>query len=169
MGNIYRPRAVAEDLTLGIVVSRFNELITEQLLSGAVDLLERHNTGEGECDYDVYYVPGSFELPAMARRLAATGRYDGVLALGALLRGDTDHYELLAAEVTKGLASVALKVDIPIAFGVVTCDTLEQALHRAGTKAGNKGADAMLGLIEMINLQPVIDDPPAADSEESKD
>ena len=163
MGNTYRPRTIAEDLTVGIVVSRFNELITEQLLSGAIDLLERHSTGDGECDYDVYYVPGSFELPAMARRLAATGRYQGVLALGALLRGDTDHYELLAAEVTKGLASVAMQTDVPIAFGVVTCDTLEQALHRAGTKAGNKGADAMLGLIEMINLQPVIDNPPAED------
>lgn len=159
MGNIYRPRTIAEDVKIGIVVSRFNELITEQLLSGAIDLLERHSTGDDACDYDVYYVPGSFELPAMARRLAATGRYDGVLALGALLRGDTDHYELLAAEVTKGLAGVALHTDVPVAFGVVTCDTLEQALHRAGTKAGNKGADAMLGLIEMINLQPVIDNP----------
>lgn len=165
MGNTYRPRTIAEDLTVGIVVSRFNELITEQLLNGAVDLLERHSTGDGECDYDVYYVPGSFELPPIARRLAATGRYHGVLALGALLRGDTDHYELLAAEVTKGLASVAMQTDVPIAFGVVTCDTLEQALHRAGTKAGNKGADAMLGLIEMINLQPVIDNPPAEDTE----
>ena len=107
----------------------------------------------------------SYWRTPMARRLAAPGRYHGVLALGALLRGDTDHYELLAAEVTKGLASVAMHTDVPIAFGVVTCDTLEQALHRAGTKAGNKGADAMLGLIEMINLQPVIDNPPAEDTD----
>ena len=94
MGNIYRPRVVAEGLNIGIVVSRFNELVTEQLLNGAIDTLERHSTGEEECDYDVYYVPGSFELPAVARRLAASGRYDGVLALGTLLHGDTDHYEL---------------------------------------------------------------------------
>jgi len=166
MGNIYRPRAVADGLTVGLVVSRFNELITEQLLNGALDLLERHSTGEDGCDYDVYYVPGSFELPAVARRLAASGRYDGVLALGALLRGDTDHYELLAAEVTKGLANVALHADVPVGYGVVTCDSLEQALHRAGTKAGNKGADAMASLIEMINLQLVIDNP--LDEEEGK-
>lgn len=160
MGNIYRPRAVAEGLNIGIAVSRFNELITEQLLNGALDLLERHSTGDEECDYDVYYVPGSFELPSAARRLAASGRYDGILALGALLRGDTDHYELLASEVTKGLANVALHTDVPVSFGVVTCDSLEQALHRAGTKAGNKGADSMESLIEMINLQLVIDNPP---------
>ena len=114
----------------------------------------------------MYYVPGSFELPAVARRLAASGRYDGILALGALIRGDTDHYELLAGEVTKGLANVALGTDIPVSFGVVTCDSLEQALHRAGTKAGNKGADAMESLIEMINLQLVIDNPP--EEEEGK-
>lgn len=160
MGNIYRPRAVADGLSIGLVVSRFNELITEQLLNGALDLLERHSSGEDGCDYDVYYVPGAFELPSVTRRLAACGRYDGVLALGALLRGDTDHYELLAAEVTKGLATVAMHADVPVSFGVVTCDSLEQALHRAGTKAGNKGADAMESLIEMINLQLVIDNPP---------
>jgi 6,7-dimethyl-8-ribityllumazine synthase len=164
MGNIYRPKAIAEDINIGIVISRFNELITEQLLDGAVDALERHSSGQGECDYDVYYVPGSFELPAAVRRLAATGRYDGVLALGALLHGDTDHYKLLAAEVTKGLAQVALSAEIPVSFGVLTCATLEQALERAGTKSGNKGADAMVSLIEMINLGAVIEEPPAADT-----
>jgi 6,7-dimethyl-8-ribityllumazine synthase len=166
MGNIYRPRVVAEGLNIGIVVSRFNELVTEQLLNGAIDALERHSTGEDECDYDVYYVPGSFELPAVARRLAASGRYDGVLALGTLLHGDTDHYELLAAEVTKGLSQVALGTDVPVGFGVLTCDTLEQALERAGSKAGNKGALAMVSLIEMINLEPVIAEPPEEPSAE---
>jgi len=166
MGNIYRPRAIAEGLNIGIVVSRFNELITEQLLNGAIDTLERHSTGDAECDYDVYYVPGSFELPAVARRLVDTGRYDGVLALGALLRGDTDHYELLASEVTKGLANVAMQVETPVSFGVVTCDSLEQALHRAGTKAGNKGAESMASLIEMINLQAVIANPVSGEEEE---
>ena len=165
MGNIYRPRVVAEGLNIGIVVGRFNELVTEQLLNGAIDALERHSSED--CDYDVYYVPGCFEIPSVARRLAATERYDGILGLGTLLRGDTDHYELLAAEVTKGLANLAMSTDTPVSFGVVTCDTLEQALHRAGTKAGNKGADSMVALLEMINLGPVIDDPtPAEDDEE---
>lgn len=155
MGNIFRAKLIAEDMRLAIVISRFNELITSQLLGGAMDALER--LAGGECDTDVYWVPGSFELPAVARRLCSSGRYDGVLALGALIRGDTDHYELLASEVTKGLAHVSLKSDIPLSFGVLTCDTLEQALHRAGTKAGNKGAEAMASLIEMVNLSTVID------------
>lgn len=167
MGNIYRPRVVAEGLNIGIVVGRFNELVTEQLLAGAIDALERHSSED--CDYDVYYVPGCFELPAVARRLAATERYDGILALGTLLRGDTDHYELLASEVTKGLANVAMQTDVPVAFGVVTCDTLEQALNRAGTKAGNKGADAMTALIESINLGPVIENPVAPDKDEDEE
>jgi 6,7-dimethyl-8-ribityllumazine synthase len=163
MGNIYRAKLIAEDLHLAIVVSRFNELITSQLLSGAIDALERLSASE--CDTDVYWVPGSFELPAAARRLCNSGRYDGVLALGALIRGDTDHYELLAAEVTKGLAQVNLKSDVPLSFGVLTCDTLEQALHRAGTKAGNKGAEAMTSLIEMVNLNVAM----AGEPEEEED
>jgi 6,7-dimethyl-8-ribityllumazine synthase len=158
MGNIYRPKAIADGLKLAIAVSRFNELLTSQLLDGALDALERHSTAD--CDYDVYWVPGSFELPGMARRLADCGRYDGVLALGALLRGDTDHYDLLAAEVTKGIAHLSLKHDTPVSFGVLTCETLDQALTRAGTKGGNKGADAMLALIEMINLIAVVNEPP---------
>ena len=165
MGNIYRPRVVAEGLNIGIVVSRFNELVTEQLLNGAIDALERHSAEE--CDFDVYYVPGCFELPSVARRLVMTDRYDGILALGTLLRGDTDHYELLAGEVTKGLANLAMTTAIPVGFGVVTCDTLEQALHRAGTKSGNKGADTMIALLEMINLGPVIETPADPDDEET--
>lgn len=166
MGNIYRAKLVAEDLRLAIVVSRFNELVTSQLLGGAMDALERLATGE--CDTDVYWVPGSFELPSVTRRLCASGRYDGVLALGALIRGDTDHYELLAGEVTKGLAQVSLKSDVPVSFGVLACDTLEQALHRAGTKAGNKGAEAMMGLIEMVNLGTAIDEELEEEPEEDK-
>jgi 6,7-dimethyl-8-ribityllumazine synthase len=158
MGNIYLPKAIVSEAKIAIVVSRFNELITSQLLQGAIDALERHS--EEDCDYDVYWVPGAFELPGMVRRLADTKRYDGVLALGALLRGDTDHYDLLASEVTKGLSQVALHTDVPVSFGVLTCDTLEQALNRAGTKGGNKGADAMLSLIEMMNLVAAVNEPP---------
>jgi 6,7-dimethyl-8-ribityllumazine synthase len=163
MGNTYRARAIGEELRLAIVVSRFNELLTSQLLEGALDALERHSSDD--CDADVYWVPGSFEIPATVRRLCDTERYHGVLALGALVRGDTDHYDLLASEVTKGLANLSLHTDVPVSFGVITCDTLEQALARAGTKAGNKGADAMLGLIEMVNLSAAIDSPPEAEEE----
>ncbi len=166
MGNIYRAKLVADDLRLAIVISRFNELVTSQLLGGAMDALERLATGE--CDTDVYWVPGSFELPGVARRLCASGRYDGVLALGALIRGDTDHYELLASEVTKGLAQISMHTDVPVSFGVLTCDTLEQALHRAGTKSGNKGAEAMMSLIEMVNLSTVIDEELEEEPEEDK-
>jgi 6,7-dimethyl-8-ribityllumazine synthase len=154
MGNVYRPRVIAEGFTIAIVASRFNELVTQQLLDGAIDALERHSAEE--CDYDVYYVPGAFELPAVVRKLADTERYDGILALGVLIRGDTDHYDMLAAEVTKGVAQTALHTDTPVSYGVLTCDTLEQALHRAGSKAGNKGAESMTSLIELINLEAVI-------------
>lgn len=157
MVKTYSARVIADELKLAIVVSRFNDLVTGQLLQGALDALDRHSVSE--CSAEVFWVPGSFELPAVAKRLAATGRFDGILALGALLRGDTDHYELLAAEVTKGLANLSMQVDFPISFGVLACDSLEQALHRAGTKAGNKGADAMLSLLEMTNLYHAIADP----------
>ena len=157
MGSIYSAKAVADGLKLAIVVSRFNELITSQLLDGALDALDRHSASE--CDVDVYWVPGSFELPATAKRLCNTKRYNGVLALGALIRGGTDHYDLLAAEVTKGMANLSMQGDVPVAFGVLTCDSLEQALERAGTKAGNKGADSMVSLIEQVNLTASIDNP----------
>jgi 6,7-dimethyl-8-ribityllumazine synthase len=164
MGNTYAAQVIAENVKLAIAVSRYNELITSQLLEGALDALERQCAGE--CDVDVFWVPGSFELPATVNRLCETDRYHGVLALGALIRGDTDHYDLLAAEVTKGLANISLHAEIPVSFGVVTCNTLEQALDRAGTKAGNKGADAMLSLIEMVNLFSVVDNPPQDEPEE---
>jgi len=163
MGKIYSGKHIAEGLKLAIVASRFNELLTNQLLEGALDALDRLDAAGSEAD--VFWVPGAFELPATARRLCSSGRYDGVLVLGALVRGDTDHYELLAAEVTKGLAQVSLKGEVPLSFGVLTCDTLEQALHRAGTKAGNKGADAMVALIEMVNLTKAIENPDAVAEE----
>ncbi len=158
MGKVFSAKVIAEGLNLAICVSRFNELITSQLLDGALDAMERHSSGE--VDADVFWVPGAFELPTVAKRLCSTGRYNGVLALGALIRGGTDHYDLLAAEVTKGLANLSMQVDTPVAFGVLTCDTLEQALERAGTKSGNKGADSMVSLLELVNLCRVIDNPP---------
>ncbi len=154
---MYSAKAVADGLKVAICASRFNELVTSQLLDGALDALDRHSAGDS--DADVFWVPGSFELPATAKRLCDTGRYDGVLALGALIRGGTDHYDLLAAEVTKGLATLGMHSSVPVSFGVLTCDTLEQALERAGTKAGNKGADSMVALIEMINLSASIENP----------
>ncbi|HES58300.1 MAG TPA: 6,7-dimethyl-8-ribityllumazine synthase [Firmicutes bacterium] len=157
MGNMYSAKAVADGLKVAVCASRFNELVVTQLLDGALDALDRHSAGES--DADVFWVPGSFELPATAKRLCDTGRYDGVLALGALIRGGTDHYDLLAAEVTKGLANLSMQSAVPVSFGVLTCDTLEQALERAGTKAGNKGADAMVSLIEMVNLSASIENP----------
>jgi 6,7-dimethyl-8-ribityllumazine synthase len=163
MVRTYTPRVLADGLNLAIVISRFNELITSQLLEGALDALERHSVAE--CNADVFWVPGSFELPCVARKVCESGRYDGIIALGALLRGDTDHYDLLAAEVTKGLANLSMKAEIPVAFGVLTCDALEQALHRAGTKSGNKGADAMISLLEMINLYGAIDQPEETEGE----
>jgi 6,7-dimethyl-8-ribityllumazine synthase len=163
MVRTYTSRVLAEGLNLAIVVSRFNELITSQLLEGALDALERHSITD--CNTDVFWVPGSFELPSVARKVCDSGRYDGVLALGALLRGDTDHYDLLAAEVTKGLANLSMKAEIPVSFGVLTCDALEQALHRAGTKSGNKGSDAMISLLEMINLFGAIDQPETTEAD----
>jgi len=154
---MYSAKAVADGLKVAVCASRFNELVVTQLLDGALDALDRHSAGES--DADVFWVPGSFELPATAKRLCDTGRYDGVLALGALIRGGTDHYDLLAAEVTKGLANLSMQSAVPVSFGVLTCDTLEQALERAGTKAGNKGADAMVSLIEMVNLSASIENP----------
>ncbi len=131
-----------------LVVSRFNELISRQLLGGATDCLERH----GAQAADVYWVAGAYELPAIAKRVAGTGRYDGVVGLGAVIRGDTPHAEYINAEVSKGLARVYFDTGVPTTFGVITADTLEQALERAGAKAGNKGWTAALSAIEMANL-----------------
>ncbi|HTS80684.1 MAG TPA: 6,7-dimethyl-8-ribityllumazine synthase [Myxococcaceae bacterium] len=133
-----------------LCVSRFNGFITEQLLRGAQDALVRH--GVPEADIDVFRVPGTFELPGLVRRVAEGGQYAGVVALGCVLRGGTPHFEYVASEVSKGIGHVALTAACAIGFGVLTCDTLEQAIDRAGVKAGNKGADAALACLEMVNL-----------------
>lgn len=147
--NVHEGSLVATGLRFAVVVSRFNSLVTEQLLTGAVDALRRH--GADDAAIDVYRCAGTFELPALLRRVAATGRYDGVLALGAVIRGGTPHFEYVAAEATKGVGVVALEASCAIAMGILTCDTLEQALERAGVKAGNKGAEAAVAAIEQAN------------------
>ena len=134
----------------GIVVSRFNEFITSKILAGAIDTLTRHG-----CDADnitCVYVPGAFELPFMAKKLAESGKYDAVICLGCVIRGQTPHFDYIASEAAKGIAQVGLSTGVPVAFGVITADTLEQAVERAGSKAGNKGTDAALGAIELVNL-----------------
>jgi len=143
------------DLTIrnarfGIIVARFNSFITESLLSGAVDTLVRH--GADEKDIRTVYVPGAFEMPLVAKRMAASKRYDAIIALGAVIRGGTPHFEYVAGECTKGLAQVGMEYNLPLAFGVLTVDSIEQAIERAGTKAGNKGAEAAMSAIEMVNL-----------------
>jgi len=141
---------LGEGLKFGIVVSRFNDFITAKLLEGAEDALLRH--GVNEDDIEVTWVPGSFEIPLVAQKLAGTKRYDAIICLGAVIRGGTPHFEYVAAEVTKGIAQVALNTGLPVVYGVLTCDTIEQAIERAGTKQGNEGARAALTAIEMANL-----------------
>ncbi len=143
-------RIDAAGLRVAIVVSRFNDFVTDALLRGALDALRRHGAREG--DIDVVRVPGTFELPAAARRVALAGRYDAVVALGAVIRGATPHFDLIAGEAAKGLAQVALEAPCALSFGVLTTDTIEQAIERAGTKMGNKGADAALAAIEQASL-----------------
>ena len=137
-------------LHFGVVVGRFNELISRQLLDGALDNLRRHDVNEA--DVDVAWVPGAFEIPPVAQRMAASGRYDAVVCLGAIIRGGTPHFEYVAAEVAKGIAKVGLDSGVPVVFGVLTTDTVEQAIERAGTKAGNKGWAAATTALEMANL-----------------
>ena len=148
--NIYEGKVVSENIKVGIVVARFNEFITSKLLGGALDGLKRHNVSEN--DIDVAWVPGAFEIPLIAKKMASSGKYDTVICLGAVIRGATSHYDYVCNEVSKGIASVSLNSDIPVMFGVVTTDNIEQAIERAGTKAGNKGYDCALGAIEMVNL-----------------
>ena len=133
-----------------IVVSRFNNFITDRLVEGAIDTIVRH--GGSEENITVMHCPGAFELPLLAKRAAMTGRFDAVIALGAVIRGATPHFDYVAAEASKGLAQVALSENLPVAFGVLTCDTIDQAIERAGTKAGNKGVDAAMTAIEMVDL-----------------
>ena len=146
----YEGKLQPRDAHFALLVSRFNGFVVESLLRGAVDALKRH--GAEEDDLHIVRVPGAFEMPLIAQRLAASKKYDAIIALGAVIRGGTPHFEYVAGECTKGLASVALKYDIPVAFGVLTVDTIEQAIERAGTKAGNKGVEAALSAIEMIDL-----------------
>ncbi len=140
----------AELMKFAIVVSRFNDFITSKLLDGAVDALTRH--GAGEDDIDVVRVPGSFEIPLVAKKLAEKGGYSAVICLGAVIRGATPHFDYVASEVSKGVAQASLETGVPIAFGVITSDTLEQAVERAGSKAGNKGWDAAITAIEMAQV-----------------
>ncbi|HHU16991.1 MAG: 6,7-dimethyl-8-ribityllumazine synthase [Anaerovoracaceae bacterium] len=148
--NIIQGNLIAKDLKIAIVASRFNEFIVSKLISGAEDGLLRH--GASEENIDLTWVPGAFELPFIAKKAALSGKYDAVICLGAVIRGSTSHYEIVCAEVAKGIAQVGLSSQIPVIFGVLTTDTIEQAIERAGTKAGNKGFDAAMTAIEMANL-----------------
>ena len=148
--NIFEGNIVAKDVKIGIVAARFNEFITSKLLSGAVDGLTRHDVKEEQID--VAWVPGAFEIPLIAKKMAQSGKYDAVICLGAVIRGATTHYDYVCAEVSKGIAQISLQTGVPVMFGVLTTDTIEQAIERAGSKAGNKGFDCAAGAIEMINL-----------------
>ena len=150
MPNVIEGHLQAEGKKIAIVVSRFNELICRKLLDGALDCISRH--GGDLQDVDIAWVPGSFEIPMTAKKFVISRKYDAVICLGAVIRGATPHFEYIAAEVTKGIAQVSLETDVPVTYGVITPDTLEQAIERAGTKAGNKGWDAALSAIEMANL-----------------
>lgn len=150
MINVFEGRLISDGLKFGIVVGRFNEFIGGKLLSGALDALKRH--GAKEEDIDIMWVPGAFEIPLVAKKMAKTGKYDAVICLGAVIRGSTPHFDYVSNEVTKGIANVSLGTELPIIFGILTTDTIEQAIERAGTKAGNKGYDAAITAIEMANL-----------------
>ena len=148
--KIYEGKLVSEGIRVGIVAARFNEFIVSKLLSGCEDGLLRH--GVRSEDIAVAWVPGAFEIPLAAQAMARSGKYDVVIALGAVIRGATSHYDYVCAEVSKGVANVSLNTGVPVLFGVLTTDTIEQAIERAGTKAGNKGAECAQGAIEMVNL-----------------
>ena len=143
-------KVVAEGIKVGIVAARFNEFIVSKLVSGAIDGLVRHDVAED--NIDTVWVPGAFEIPVIAKKVAKSGKYDAVICLGTVIRGETSHYDYVCAEVSKGIAQVSLEAELPVMFGILTTDTIEQAVVRAGTKAGNKGYDCALGAIEMINL-----------------
>ena len=146
----YEGKLVSNNIKIGIVAARFNEFITSKLLSGAMDGLLRHDVFEE--DIDVAWVPGAFEIPLIASKMAKSGKYDAVICLGAVIRGSTSHYDYVCNEVSKGIAAVSLSEGIPVMFGVLTTENIEQAIERAGTKAGNKGYDCALGAIEMVSL-----------------
>ncbi|MBO5617626.1 MAG: 6,7-dimethyl-8-ribityllumazine synthase [Pseudobutyrivibrio sp.] len=148
--KVYEGKLVSQDIKVGIVVARFNEFITSKLLGGAIDGLKRENVKEE--DIEVAWVPGAFEIPLIAKKMADSKKYDAVICLGAVIRGATSHYDYVCAEVSKGVAQVSLSSEVPVMFGVLTTDTIEQAVERAGTKAGNKGFECAQGAIEMVNL-----------------
>ncbi len=150
MANIIEGNITAKGLRFAIVASRFNEFITSKLLAGALDMLHRH--GAAESAVDVVWVPGAFEIPLAAKKLAETGRYDAVICVGAVIRGATSHYDYVCNEVSKGVAQAGLSTGVPVIFSVVTTENIEQAVERAGTKAGNKGADGAMAAMEMANL-----------------
>jgi 6,7-dimethyl-8-ribityllumazine synthase len=140
----------AKDLRIGIVAGRFNDFVVDNLIAGAIDCLVRH--GASEKDIELARVPGAVEIPLAVQRMGRTGKYDAIIALGAVIRGGTPHFEYVAGECSKGLGQLALQLDMPVSFGVLTVDTIEQAIERAGTKAGNKGAEAAMGVIETVNV-----------------
>ncbi|PWI56619.1 6,7-dimethyl-8-ribityllumazine synthase [Sulfoacidibacillus thermotolerans] len=150
MGQIFEGHLLGTGLRIGIVVARFNDFISARLLAGAQDALTRHGVDADQVD--VAWVPGAFEIPLIAKKMAESGHYDSVIALGAVIRGSTPHFDFVAAETAKGIATTALQSGVPICFGVLTTDTIEQAIERAGTKAGNKGWEAAVTAIEMANL-----------------
>lgn len=157
MPRVIEGRFDARDARFAIIVSRFNSFITERLLEGALDTLIRH--GADPDGIDVVKVPGAYELPLLAQKCAGSGRYDALICVGALIRGSTPHFDYISAEATKGLASVMLAHGVPVAYGVLTCDTIEQAIERAGTKAGNKGSEAAMSAIEMVSVIRVLGAP----------
>lgn len=148
--NTFEGKLVSSDIKIGIVASRFNEFITSKLIGGAMDGLLRHDVAEE--NIDLAWVPGAFETPLIAQKMAETGKYDAVICLGAVIRGATSHYDLVCNEAAKDIAHVSLESGIPVMFGIVTTDTIEQAIERAGTKAGNKGFDCAVSAIEMVNV-----------------
>lgn len=148
--RIYEGKLVSKDVKIGIIAARFNEFITSKLLGGAVDALKRHDVDED--NIEIAWVPGVFEIPLIASKMAKSKKYDAIICLGAVIRGNTTHYDYVCSEVSKGIAHVSLNSDIPVMFGVITTENIEQAIERAGTKAGNKGFDCAVGAIEMINL-----------------
>ena len=155
MPKFHEAKLIAEGKKFALVVGRFNDFITEKLLSGALDALVR--SGAADDDLEVVKVPGSFEIPLVAKKMANTKRFDAVICLGAVIRGSTPHFDYVSAEVSKGVAMVAMESEIPVIFGVITTDTIEQAIERAGTKAGNKGWSAAIAAVEMANLFEMID------------
>ena len=154
MHKVHEGGLVVKGKRFGVVVSRFNDFVTKALLEGCSDALQRH--GAKENDIEIFWVPGAFEMPTVAMRLAKNKKFDAVICLGTVIRGDTPHFDFIASEAAKGIAHVSLQTGVPVIFGVITADTMEQAMERAGSKAGNKGKDAALNAIEMVNLLDII-------------